>query len=128
MPWRPPSAGPRDLEPRLAPFRERGGRLHRSDGELVGEVYLQPVVYWTSRGLLWWRRWTDPDEIVHGFLFYADGRFDDFYAFGDGLEEDLRLWPSGTFRLHGEDLQVFWLDDKASRALRQREDLDVAVN
>lgn len=126
MPWRPPSAGPADLDPRLAPFRERGGRLHRDDGELVGEVYPQPVVWWTSRGLLWWRRWADPTELVQGYLFYADGRVNDFFASGDGLEEDLRLWPDGTFRLHGEDLQVFWLDDDASRAMRQREELDPA--
>lgn len=115
---------PTDLDPRLAPFRERGGLLHRSDGEFVAEVYLQPMVYWMSHGLLWWRRWTDPDEHVFGYLFYADGRFDDFYQFGEGLEADLQLWPTGVFPHEGEDLKVTWLDDSASLEMRHRRDID----
>lgn len=125
MSWRPPSARPADLDTRLDPYRERGGRLHRPDGTFVADMYVQPEIYWQQRGILWWRRWSKPTEMVHGYLFYADGHFDDFLATDDELKHDLQGWSLGRFLLRGEDLKVFWLDDEQSRLLREREGLEL---
>ncbi len=126
MSWHPPSARPTDLDTRLDSYRERGGRLHRPDGTFVADLYLQPEIYWQHCGILWWRHWSKPTEMVHGYLFYADGHFDDFLSSDDELKSDLQGWPLGRFRLRGEDLKVRWLNDEQSRLLRAREGLKVS--
>lgn len=126
--WRPPRAGPDDLDPRLAPFRERGGRLFGDDGTLVAEVYLQPEVWWTGGGWLWWRKRPEPVEVVNAYVIDAQGSITDEYTYpSETLDEAVAKWSTGTFELDDDQfLQVVWPNDEESAALRDRAGFDVA--
>ena len=126
--WRPPSAGPDDLDPRLDPFRERGGRLLGDDGALLAEVYLQPEVWWTGGGWLWWTSRARPVEVVNAYVIDAQGDITDEYTYPvEALDEAVARWSTGTFELDEDQfLQVVWLDDEESAALRDRAGFDVA--
>jgi hypothetical protein len=69
-------------------------------------------------GHLWWRRWSEPAEGVHGFLVDAGGGFDDFVIGAEALGDELADWNQGRFLYRGETLQVSWLDDDASQRAR----------
>jgi hypothetical protein len=68
-------------------------------------------------GHLWWRRWSEPDEQVHGYIEFTNGGFDDFVADAETLAEEIGDWQRGRFPYRGEVLRVSWLDDDASRRL-----------
>lgn len=120
MLWEPPSAGPADLDPRLDGFRERAGRLLRGDGTVVATVYLQPQVWWTGHGWLWWKRWSDPTETVDAYVVDAHGELmADYFIWGEWLDEEVKLWSAGTFGYKDELLRVVWLDDEESRVIRE---------
>jgi len=104
MSWRPPGADPDDLDPRLAPFRDRGGRLLRDDGTVAAELYLQSQVWWQGRGWLWWKRWSEPVETVDAFVLDAHGHITaEYFVFGEGLDEELLQWSASTFEHEDEN-------------------------
>lgn len=124
MLWPPPSAGPSDLDPRLDGLRERGGRLLRDDGTVLATVYLQPQVWWTGHGGLWWKRWSNPTETADAYVLDTHGSvITDYFIWGEGLDEEVQLWSVGTFRYEKEILRVIWLDDEESRTIREWADL-----
>ena len=117
----PPSARPEDFDPRLAPYRERGGRLYRADGSFVADVFVQTRVWWAQKGRLWWRQFHSPQEIPESYVLEPgeDYTYDVIYV-GDLLAEALQEWPEGRFTHRGEQLVVEWLDDRQSRETRER--------
>ena len=68
-------------------------------------------------GALWWRRWSEPYEAVHGFML-LDDQFSDWVASGDELEENLREWGAGRFVYVGKTYRVHWLSDEDSAVVR----------
>jgi hypothetical protein len=116
---RPPTDPPVPRDPRLDPYRERGGLLFRGDDQ-VAALYVRVEAWWRQvGGFLWWRKWSAPTEGLTGFLQLADGDFDDFVIFdADELADELAAWNSDRFAYRGETLRVRWLDDAASRSLR----------
>lgn len=125
MLWGPPSATPDDLDSRLNDFRERGGRLLREDGTVLAAIYLQPQVWWTSHGWLWWKRWSNPRETVDVYVLDEHGDvIADYFVWGEGLDEELQRWSENTCEHDDETLRVVWLDDEDSRALREWADIE----
>lgn len=121
MPWRPSRGDEehqRDL--RLDPYRERAAILtSRRAGDAT--LYVRVETWWTSTGgRLWWRRWSDPYEIPHGSMLFADGEFDDWLVGRDELARDLADWQQDRLRYAGEDLEVEWLDAAASLHVRDQ--------
>ena len=80
-------------------------------------MYLQTEVYWQSTGRLR-RRWFSPNETIHGYEEYANGRFNDFVSPITELTDEMRLWNIGEWTLDGEVMVVEWLDDQATAAFR----------
>ena len=121
MSWRPPSAGPGDLDPGIDVFRERGGQRFRGDGTLVAEVYLQPQVCWSRHGWLWWKTWSGPVETVDASVLDVHGSITaEHFMWGKELDEEIQLWSGGTVDNGGEPFRVVWPDDDRSRVLRER--------
>lgn len=118
MPFRPLPVPRVEPDSRLDPYRERAGALF-ADDERFGTLYLRVETWWTQLGgHLWWRRWSEPHEAVHGYIAYATGCFDDFVEDLDTLADELEEWGRGRFPLRGEKLHIEWLDDAASRQAR----------
>ena len=116
----PPSARPEDFDPRLAPYRERGGRLYRADGSFVAHVFVQTRVWWAQKGRLWWRRFHSPQEIPESYVLEQEEDFTyDVIYVGDLLAESLQEWAEGRFTHRDEQLVVQWLDDQQSRETRE---------
>ena len=119
MPWRPPDeteSQARDV--RLDPYRERAAILS-GRGDLDATLYVSIETHWTQVSRhLWWRHWSDPYEVPHGYMMFAEGRFDDWLVAPDVLAEDLADWSHSKLRYVGEVLHVDWLDDAASRHVR----------
>jgi hypothetical protein len=119
VPWRPPyeiEAQARDA--RLDPYRERAAIL-TSPGGLVATLFVRMETYWTqTSGHLWWRQWSGPYEVPHGYMMLADGGFDDWVVGQELLHEDLTDWSQNKLRYDGEVLDIEWLDDRASRHVR----------
>jgi hypothetical protein len=119
MPWRPPYELPaqaRDV--RLDPYRERAAIL-TSRGDLDATLFLRMETYWTqTSGHLWWRQWSEPYELPHGYMEFMNGEFDDWIVYPDVLDQDLADWSGNKLRYVGELLDVEWLDDEASRHVR----------
>ncbi len=119
MSWRPPDPRLTGHDPRLDRYRERAGRLHGPDGTHIADLYLETEIYWEQTGgFLWWRRWSTPKEILHGYLTFADGTSTDFLVLPEGLKEELQHWAQNRFPLQGELLVLTWLNDEESRELR----------
>ncbi|KRE63387.1 hypothetical protein [Nostocoides sp. Soil756] len=75
--------------------------------------------YWEHiSGHLWWRQWSEPYEVPHGYMVFSDGRFDDWLVGRVELDEELIDWAQNRLRYIGEVLEVEWLDDAASRHVR----------
>ena len=51
-------------------------------------------------------------------MIFVDGRFDDWLVSREPLDEDLADWSRSKLRYIGELLDVEWLDDAASRHVR----------
>ena len=120
MPRRPPSEDHSFRDPRIDAYRGRGAVLTR-DGSLVATMYLRGEVWWQrTGGHLWWRRWSSPDEAVHGFMVLADGSFTDWVNPVDDLTDELEDWAAGMFTWLGEQLQVTWQDDQESAKTRDQ--------
>ena len=50
---------------------------------MVAQLYPRVETHATRLGgLLWGRRWSLPYEVVHGFMEFTDGRFDDWLSWG----------------------------------------------
>ena len=118
VPWGPPTNEPVLADVRLDLYRKRGGILFRGTDQ-VATLYIR-VETWCTQvgGHLWWRRWSEPAEGVHGFLVDAGGGFDDFVIGAEALGDELADWNQGRFLCRGETLQVSWLDDDASQRAR----------
>ncbi|GII26524.1 hypothetical protein [Planosporangium mesophilum] len=118
MPWSPPDNPPVVADARLDPYRERAGHLFRG-ADQVGAVYIRVETWWTEiGGRLWWRRWSEPEEGVHGFLVDKGGAITDFLLDAEHLDDELADWNQGRFMYRGEVLHVSWLDDDASQRVR----------
>lgn len=119
MPCRPPQSDAvhaRDF--RLDPYRERAAILASGTGR-EATLFIRVEAWWTSTGgHLWWRRWSDPYEVPHGYLLFRDGEFDDWVVDRQELEKDLADWSQSRFRYVGEHLVVEWLDAAASQHVR----------
>ena len=119
MPWRPPLELPapaRDV--RLDPYRERAAVL-TSRGDFDATLFLRTETYWTQKsGHLWWRQWSEPYELPHGYMVFMNGEFEDWIVYPDVLDQDLADWSGNKLRYVGELLDVEWLDDEASRHVR----------
>ena len=119
MPWRPPDELParvRDI--RRDPYRERAAIL-TSRGDLDATLFLRMETHWTQMsGHLWWRLWSEPRELPHGYMVFTNGELDDWIVYPDDLGQNLADWTANKLRYVGELLDVEWLDDKASRHVR----------
>lgn len=119
MPWRPPHSDeqhPRDS--RLDPYRERAALLTSGTGQ-DATLYVRVETWWSSTGgHLWWRRWSDPYEVPHGYMLSADGEFDDWVVGREELARELVDWSQNRLGYLGELLNVEWLDDAASQQVR----------
>jgi len=88
-------------------------------GGPAATIFMRMEVYWEQvGGFLWWRRWSSPSELPHGFVLFEDGVFDDFLDPIDVVAQDVSDWSHGRFRYGGRDLQVEWLDDTESLRVR----------
>jgi hypothetical protein len=119
MSWRPPYENETQArDARLDPYRERAAIL-TSGGDRDATLFLRMETYWThTGGHLWWRQWSKPYEVPHGYMMFADGGFDDWLVGRDLLDEELADWSQDKLRYVGELLDVEWLDDAASRHVR----------
>lgn len=119
MSWRPPSRS--DGQARnagLNPYRERAAILTSSTGE-DATLYVRVETLWTrTGGHLWWGRWSESYEVPHGYMMFVEGGFDDWLVGPEELEEELVDWSQNRLRYIGEVLEVEWLDDAASRHVR----------
>src|SRR3954447_16829491 len=108
-PWRPPFENElRARDARLDPYRERAAILTRPGGR-VATLLLRMETYWTQAGgHLWWRQWSQPYDVPHGYMMFADGGFDDWLVGRDALDEDLTDWSQNKLRYIGEVLDVEW--------------------
>ena len=119
MSWRPRDEIPAETrDSRLDPYRERAATL-KGGGDVEATLFVRVQVYWTqAAGHLWWRRWSEPFEVLHGYMAFTDGRFDDWLVGREEFDEDLGDWSRSKLRYGGELLDVEWLDDTASRHVR----------
>ncbi len=82
-------------------------------------LFVRVKTWWTSTsGHLWWRRWSEPYEVPHGYMLFVDGEFTDWLMDRDELTRDLADWSQNRLRYVGEVLDVEWLDDEASQHAR----------
>ncbi|WP_229068925.1 hypothetical protein [Actinoplanes sp. DH11] len=113
-----PAPGRAERDPRFDAYRERAGRLSAHGGPF-GLLYLRFDTYWHRLGgNLWWRRWSEPRELVTGYVAVSHGGFDDFVQDAATLADELEHWRRGLFPYRGEMLDVEWLDDAGSRRAR----------
>jgi hypothetical protein len=119
MTWRPrPENEGQGHDHRLDPYRERGAIL-TSPGDRSATLFVRMETYWHHiGGHLWWRQWSEPFEVPHGYMVFAVGGFDDWLVGREGLDEELRDWAQNRLRYVGEVLDIEWLDDAASRHVR----------
>ena len=117
---RPSGAARAPRDERLDPYRGRDAHLTNPQGERAGELFVD-VEDFTIQvgGHLWWRRWSSPTEMLHGWIGLTDGTTTDFLIF-DGLDEALAEWATGTVDLYGTQYTVRWLDDHGSQLLRDQ--------
>ncbi len=116
MPRRPP-AGPPDG--RLDPYRERGAGLYNESGDRIGTMFLRVEQWSDVRGALFWKRFSNRREILHGYFLSTTGDFDDFLD--DGLDDDqLNDWSRGHFRWRGKVARIDWADTNKSLQIRDR--------
>lgn len=120
VPWRPSREGEEQQDGRLDPYRERAAKLTTRGGR-DATLFVRVETWWTSTGgRLWWRRWSAPYEIPHGYVLFADGEFDDWVVGHAELARDLADWSRDRLRYAGEVLDVEWLDAAASRHVRDQ--------
>lgn len=119
MPWRPAHELPAQArDARLDPYRERAAIL-TSRADLDATLFLRMEAHWTqTSGHLWWRQWSEPCELPHGYMVFTNGEFDDWIVSPDELDQDCADWSKNKLRYVGELLDVEWLDDEASRHVR----------
>jgi hypothetical protein len=43
-------------------------------------------------GHLWWRQWSEPYELPHGYMVFTNGEFTDWVVYLNMLDEDLVDW------------------------------------
>jgi len=122
MAWRPPYENETQArDARLDPYRERAAILI-SRGEQIATLYVRMETYWTQTGgHLWWRKWSKPYEVPHGYMMFADGTATDWLVGPDFLDENLADWSQNKLRYVGELLDAGWLDDARSRYVRDHE-------
>lgn len=120
MPWRPPADAPEARDSRLDPYRDRAAVLRDEEG-VFATIYVRVETYWRRvGGHLWWRRWADPHEVLIGVMdFEHDGMHTDWLTGPEHLDEELEDWGSGRFRYVGETYRLEWLDDEATRQVRE---------
>jgi hypothetical protein len=91
---------------RLDPYRERAGIL-TSAGDRDATLFLRMETWWTqTSGHLWWRQWSEPYEVPHGYMMLVDGGFDDWLVGRDLLDDELSDWSQNKLRYVGEILDV----------------------
>jgi hypothetical protein len=111
---------------RLDPYRRAIGRL-RDNEELVGLLATRVQIWWTTEGRCWRRRHVDPVELPEWLILTtnAEGQvvgdlFDDGIVMEENLDQELRDWAVGRFRLRGEVLALEWMDgEEADDAWRK---------
>lgn len=117
MPWKPPPGDAGDA--RLDPFRDRAGLVLEDGGVEFARLYLEAETYFEQvKGHLWWRTWSEPYEVLHGYMLLADGQFTDWVADRAELEKDIADWLSGSFQYVGVKYHVVWLSMEESRRVR----------
>lgn len=59
-------------------FRDAAGEVI-DDGHVIAHIALEVEAWWTQEGgHLWWRKWSNGEEVVHGHWRGADGRDGDW--------------------------------------------------
>jgi hypothetical protein len=117
VPLRPPE-GDDPLDPRLHPYRDRGGLLYREDAH-VGLLIVHSMRWSLStKGHLWWRRWSRPTEAIE-VLFEVDGSWGDTVVDPSALDAVVAEWAAGSWDFNGEHLRLSWLSDRESRLTEQ---------
>ncbi len=103
-------------DPRFDRYRDRVGRLFRSDRE-VGLVLVEVHPYAeVVGGWLWWRRWGPSRDAL--FLYTTvDGQFSD-HVVQDAADDELAEYDAGRFWYYGEPLDVRWTGAEESAHLR----------
>ena len=110
---------------RVEACRDRGAHLQHADGRQA-VLYCRVDTGWTcTGGHLWWRRWSAPHYRLEGLWFEDDDVVNDFILFGERLAETLDDLDRGVFVFVGEQWKVRWMDADASRAFRERHDIEV---
>lgn len=121
MPWRPPRGDegkPRDF--RLDPYRERAAILTSGTGR-DATLFVRVETWWMSTGgHLWWRRWSDPYEVPHGYMLFVDGEFHDWVVGREEIAQEVVEWSRNRMRYVGEVLEVEWFDGAASQHVRDQ--------
>ncbi|MBB2903116.1 hypothetical protein FHR75_003958 [Kineococcus radiotolerans] len=125
MPWKPPMQERPPRDERVEACRDRGAHLQHADGRQA-VLYCRVDTGWTcAGGHLWWRRWSAPHYRLEGLWFEDDDVVNDFILFGKRLAETLNDFDWGVFVFVGEQWKVRWMDADASRAFRERHDIEV---
>ncbi|WP_146040875.1 hypothetical protein [Ornithinimicrobium sufpigmenti] len=82
-------------------------------------LYLEAETYFEQvRGHLWWRAWSAPYEVIHGYMLLVGGQFTDWVSDRAELEKDSADWLSGCFEYVGVKYHVVWLSTEESRRVR----------
>ena len=119
MPWKPPPGEANDV--RLDPFRNRAGLVLAVGGDEFARIYLEAETYFELvGGHLWWRVWSKPYELIHGYMLMAGGQFTDWVSEGVELEQDTADWLGGAFQYLGIRYHVVWLSPEDSRRVREQ--------
>ncbi|WP_104435153.1 hypothetical protein [Kineococcus xinjiangensis] len=126
MPWKPPAHENPPYDRRLEACRDRAAHLRHADGR-EAMLYCRVIAYWThTGGHLWWRRWSPPQFHLEGH-WMEDGQWSsDFLSSGEDLAETLNDFDRGLFTFLGEQWQVHWLDDDASRTFREQHGFELS--
>ncbi|MGO4958426.1 hypothetical protein ACTQ49_14365 [Luteococcus sp. Sow4_B9] len=119
MPWKPPSSKTATRDPRLAMIRGKSAHLVDNQGRVIATMLLDGEE-WVRQlgGHLWWRRWSQPQETLHGYLVFPDGTFSDWVDQPEDLHPTLGLLLDNRFEWRSPTYLVRWLKGHEVAAAR----------
>ncbi|WP_313815674.1 hypothetical protein [Citricoccus sp.] len=110
--------------PCLGSYRRRAGRITDPAGS-SGLIYVDVDVACTQvGGHLWWRRWSEPCEVVMLYMRFPEGLFQEAWMEGEDLNAEIGTWQRGEFLGHPyrDDeptrYQLEWLNDEETARAR----------
>lgn len=103
----------------LEPYLDRAAEMWRAD-DFAGRLFVEADWSWdVEAGVLWWRRWSQPYEVVRGYVRWTDGSFDSFVTDRASLDQTVRELSHDVLRLAGVTYRLEWRTPAESESLRR---------